>query len=69
MQQLTLVARYADDLVELEFLAAPEQENLEDRIAYLDEQRETPDERAKSHSDCCGATHPQCTTATITIWT
>ena len=31
--------------MELEFLAASEEENIEDRLAYLDEQSETPDER------------------------
>ena len=44
-RKLTVSARLTDEMVDLEFLAASEEENLEDRIAYLDEQPETPDER------------------------
>ncbi|MCY4654753.1 MAG: purine/pyrimidine permease [Dehalococcoidia bacterium] len=44
-RKLTVSARLTDEMVELEFLAASEEENLEDRLAYLDEQPETPDER------------------------
>ncbi len=44
-RRLTVTARLTEDAVELEFLAASEEENLEDRLAYLDEQPETPDER------------------------
>ena len=44
-RRLTVTARLAEDVVELEFLAISEDENLQDRLAYLDEQPETPDER------------------------
>ena len=44
-RKLTVSARLAEDVVELEFLASSDEENLEDRLAYLDEQPETPDER------------------------
>ena len=44
-RKLTVSARLVDDVVEMEFLASSEEENLEDRLAYLDEQSETPDER------------------------
>ena len=44
-RRLTVTARLTEDVVELEFLAASEDENLQDRLAYLDEQPETPDER------------------------
>ena len=37
-------ARPGDRAVELEFLAAFDEENLEDRLAYLDEEAETEDE-------------------------
>ena len=44
-RKLTVSASLAEDVVELEFLASSDEENLEDRLAYLDEQPETPDER------------------------
>ena len=44
-RKLTVSARLTDDVVELEFLAVSEEENLEDRLAFLEEQPETPDER------------------------
>ena len=44
-RKLTVSARLVEDVVEMEFLASSEEENLEDRLAYLDEQSETPDER------------------------
>ena len=43
--KLTVSAHLADDVAELEFLVSSEDENLEDRLAILDEQPETPDER------------------------
>ena len=43
--KLTVSAQLADDVAELEFLVSSEDENLEDRLAILDEQPETPDER------------------------
>ena len=42
--RLILVARPNDGTVELEFMAVLEEENLQDRVAYLSEQVETPDE-------------------------
>ena len=42
--RLIIVARPGGGTVELEFLAAFEQENLEDRLAYLSEQAEVPEE-------------------------
>ena len=47
-QCLIVNARRADGMVELEFLATSEQENLEVRLAYLREQPEVPDERELS---------------------
>ena len=44
-RKLTVSARLVEEVVEMEFLASSEEENLEDRLAYLDEQSETPDER------------------------
>ena len=42
--RLILVARPGDGTVELEFLAVFQEENIEDRLAYLSEQTEVPDE-------------------------
>ena len=42
--RLMVEARPGDRAVELEFLAAFDEENLEDRLAYLDEEAETEDE-------------------------
>ena len=42
--RLILVARPGDGTVELEFLAVFQEENIEDRLAYLSEQAEVPDE-------------------------
>ncbi len=42
--RLILVARPGDGTVELEFLAVFQEENIEDRLAYLSEQSEVPDE-------------------------
>ena len=44
-RRLILTARSAERAVELEFLAAIAGENLEDRLAYLSEQPEIPDEQ------------------------
>lgn len=44
-RRLILTARSAEKAVELEFLAAIAGENLEDRLAYLSEQPEIPDEQ------------------------
>ena len=46
--RLIVVARPAGGTVEMEFLAVFDEENLEDRLAYLDEQTETFDERELS---------------------
>ena len=46
--RLIIVARPADGAVELEFLTVFDEENLEDRLAYLEEQPETVDERELS---------------------
>ena len=46
--RLIVVARPEDGTVEMEFLAVFDEENLEDRLAYLDEQTETFDERELS---------------------
>ncbi len=46
--RLIVVARAGKGEVEMEFLAVFEEENLEDRLAYLDEQTETFDERELS---------------------
>ncbi len=43
-RRLTITARLSGDIAELEFLATSEEENLEDRLAYLSEQVEIPDE-------------------------
>ena len=42
--RLILVVRPNDGTVEMEFLAIFEEENIEDRLAYLSEQAETPEE-------------------------
>ena len=42
--RLIVVARKEGEAVELEFTAVSDEENLEDRLAFLDEQAETPDE-------------------------
>ena len=42
--RLIIVARPGDGTVELEFLAVFQEENIEDRLAYLSEQAEVPDE-------------------------
>lgn len=44
-RRLILTARSVEKAVELEFLAAMAGENLEDRLAYLSEQPEIPDEQ------------------------
>ena len=46
--RLIIVARPEGGAVEMEFLAVFDEENLEDRLAYLDEQTETFDERELS---------------------
>ena len=46
--RLVVVARPERGAVEMEFLAVFDEENLEDRLAYLDEQTETFDERGLS---------------------
>ena len=46
--RLIVAARPAAEAVELEFLAVFDEENLEDRLAYLNEQTETFDERELS---------------------
>ena len=46
--RLIVVARPEGGIVEMEFLAVFDEENLEDRLAYLDEQTETFDERELS---------------------
>ena len=46
--RLIVVARPEGGTVEMEFLAVFDEENLEDRLAYLDEQTETFDERELS---------------------
>ena len=46
--RLIIVARPEGGIVEMEFLAVFDEENLEDRLAYLDEQTETFDERELS---------------------
>ena len=44
-KSLTVIARRDGRKIELEFVAASEGENLEDRLAYLDEQPEIQDDR------------------------
>ena len=46
--RLVVVARPSGEAVEMEFLAVFHEENLEDHLAYLDEQTETSDERELS---------------------
>ena len=46
--RLIVVARPEGGAVEMEFIAVFDEENLEDRLAYLDEQTETFDERELS---------------------
>ncbi len=46
--RLIVVARPEGGIVEMEFLAVFDEDNLEDRLAYLDEQTETFDERELS---------------------
>ncbi|MCY4653863.1 MAG: hypothetical protein OXC95_11945 [Dehalococcoidia bacterium] len=41
--RLILIARPAASMVEMEFLAVFEEENIEDRIAFMSDQAETPD--------------------------
>ena len=47
-RRLRVSARLNENVVEMEFLATSEDENLEDRLALLSEQPETPDERELS---------------------
>ena len=47
-RRLIILARHAAGTMELEFLAVFEEENLEDRLAYLNEQGEVADERELS---------------------
>ena len=44
-RRLTVTAHVSDGAVELEFLAASHGDNLEDRMAYLSEQAEIPNEQ------------------------
>ena len=44
MPRLIVGARKEGEAVELEFVAVSDEENLEDRLTFLDEQAETPDE-------------------------
>ena len=44
-QSLTIRAHRSDRKIELEFMAAADEENLEDKLAYLSEQPEIQDER------------------------
>ena len=44
-QRLTISARRVDGKIELEFMAAYDEENLEDQLAYLSDQPEVEDER------------------------
>ena len=41
--RLVVIARAADDAVEMEFLAVFSEENIEDRISYMSDQAEAPD--------------------------
>ena len=43
-RRLTVMGRPSGNSVELEFLSALEEENLEDRLAYIGDQAETPEE-------------------------
>ena len=43
-RRLTVSARHSGPAADLEFIAASDQENLEDRLAYLNELTEVPDE-------------------------
>ena len=47
-RSLTIYARPGGKAVDLEFLATPQDENIEDRIAYLSEQVESPEEHEMS---------------------
>ena len=47
-RRLTVTAHVSGSVAELEFLAASHADNLEDRIAYLSEQEEIPDEQDMS---------------------
>ncbi len=47
-KRLIITARLVEDTAELEFIAASDEENLEDRLSYLSEQPETVDERELS---------------------
>ncbi len=44
-KRLIVSARRADDAIEMEFVATTEGENLEDKLAYMNEQPEIQDER------------------------
>ena len=44
-KRLMITARIVEDTAELEFIAASDEENLEDRLTYLSDQPETVDER------------------------
>ena len=47
-RSLVIGARHADGKIEMEFMATSEEENLEDRLAYLSDQPEIQDERELS---------------------
>ena len=47
-QRLMLSARRVDGKIELEFMATSEEENLEDRLAYLSDEPDIQDEREMS---------------------
>ena len=44
-KRLTISGHFGDRKIELEFMATAEEENLEDKLAYLSEQPEIRDER------------------------
>ena len=48
VRRMVIIARPASSVVEMEFVAVLDDENLEDRLTYLDEQAETSDDREVS---------------------
>ena len=65
-RRMIIGARPDDGAIEMEFIMTSEEENnLQDRLAYLDEQPEIQDEREISFV-CCGITPTLSSIASIT---
>ena len=65
-RNLTLSVRRSDDKLELEFMTTSDEDNLEDRLAYLSDQPRSASS-GKSHTACCNTMRrPSSTASTIT---